>query len=687
MLLVLLLTGFVSSGQLYKKPVYPQGYFRWVTNLKPDIVANMGELRSNHWHMGLDVRTNQVVNQNVYAAAEGYISFVGIEPLSWGRWIIITHPNGTSTLYGHLNDFRDDLERYVTEHQYETESWQTALTIPPGRFPVKKGDFISFSGTTGGSGGPHVHWEVIDTRSARRLNPTLFGTPIVDNIAPTVIKLAMYDRNNSVYDQAPAQYKLTKTGGTYSVAGGVINTSLNKLSFSIQAYDTRNGTGNQDGIYSARLFVDGVERSSFYIDSIDYPDSRYMNCQVDYKMVSTGGSWMQHTSKLPGDLSGVYYDLGPNNLVSLDDTLMHTVRIDVADANGNQSVINFNIRNNGVVAPPVKPYEWQAGRPNRLSRASFEVNMPLNALYDKMNTGYSSSPSAALNSVSARHKLGETFVPVHSNFEIRIKPDKYISPENRNKIVIKRVGKNTTVRKAVWNGEWLTAQFRDFGIFEAFIDNAPPSVNALGSGDVVNLNKATRISFTPTDNYGIADFRVEVDGKWLRFTNDKGRTWIYNFSDGRIAAGQHELTVIITDIAGNVTRRSWQFVRGVNPPATTKASTSNLLEEKPEPVVKRTVAAAAKTSARSGTKTSAAKKTDSKKAVTSASKTSKTTAKTSGKSSAKKTATTTKSSTVKKESTTKQATTKKAATTSKTTDKKKAAKSSSSKTGTTTKKK
>lgn len=683
MLLGILLTGFASFGQLYKKPVYPQGYFRWVTNLKPDIVANMGELRSNHWHMGLDVRTNQVVNQNVYAAADGYISFVGIEPLSWGRWIIITHPNGTSTLYGHLNDFRDDLERYVTEHQYKTESWPTALTIPPGQFPVKKGDFISFSGTTGGSGGPHVHWEVIDTRSARRLNPTLFGTPIVDNIAPTVIKLAMYDRNNSVYDQTPSQYKLTKTGGAYSVAGGVINTSLNKLSFSIQAYDTRNGTGNQDGIYSARLFVDGVEKSSFYIDSIDYPDSRYMNCQVDYKMVSTGGSWMQHTSKLPGDLSGVYYDLGPNNLVSLNDTLTHTVQIDVADANGNQSTIHFNIRNNGAAAPPVKPYEWQAGRPNRLSRASFEANMPLNAIYDKMNTGYSSAPSAALNSVSARHKLGETYIPVHSNYEVRIKPDKYISPENRNKIVIKRVGKNTTVRKAVWNGEWLTAQFRDFGTFEAFIDNAPPSVNALGSGEVVNLNKATRITFTPTDNYGIADFRAEVDGKWLRFTNDKGRTWIYHFSDGRITAGQHELTVIVTDVAGNVTRRSWQFVRGINPPAATKASNSNLLEEKPEPVVNRTAVTAKKTSA----KTTAAKKTDSKKLATSAYKTSKTTAKTSGKSSAKKTSTATKSSSAKKESTTKQVTTKKTATASKTTVRKAATKSSASKTSSTTKKK
>lgn len=667
---ILLLPGFCSFSQLYKKPVYPQGYFRWVTNLKPDIVANMGELRSNHWHMGLDVRTNQVVNQNVYAAADGYISFVGIEPLSWGRWIIITHPNGTSTLYGHLNDFRDDLERFVTEHQYKNESWQTALTIPPGRFPVKKGDFISFSGTTGGSGGPHVHWEVIDTRSARRLNPTLFGTPIADNIPPTVVKLALYDRNNSVYDQTPAQFRLVKTGGTYSVTGGTISTSFNRLSFSIQAYDTRNGTGNQDGIYSARLFVDGVEKSSFYIDSIDYPDSRYMNCQVDYKMVSTGGSWMQHTSKLPGDLSGIYYDLGADNMVELEDAELHEIKILVADANGNQSTIQFNIRNNGAAAPAVKSYEWYAGRPNRLTKAAFEAIMPLNALYDKMNTGYSSAPSASLNSVSARHQLGQTYIPVHSNYEVRIKPDKYISPENRDKIVIRCTGKTTTVRKAVWNGEWLTAQFRDFGTFEAFIDNVPPSVNALGSGNVVNLNKASRISFTPTDNYGIADFRAEVDGKWLRFTNDKGRTWIYNFSDGRISAGQHELTVTVTDIAGNITRKSWQFVSGVNTPVVTNSSPANLLSTSaPSPAVKK-AAPVKKT-----TNVKAAIKKDTKSTV-------KASSKTSVKSSAKKTTATTKTTGSKKE------TVKKPATSAKASDKKgTVTKTNASKAGSNTKKK
>ncbi|MFT4094745.1 MAG: peptidoglycan DD-metalloendopeptidase family protein [Niabella sp.] len=643
--LALLLTGFASFAQLYRKPAYPQGYFRWPTNLTPDIVANMGELRPNHWHMGLDVRTNQVVNQNVYATADGYIAFVGIEPLSWGRWIIINHPNGLSTLYGHLNNFRDDLEQYVTEHQYTSESWETHLTIPPGKFPVKKGDFISFSGTTGGSGGPHVHWEVIDTKSGRRLNPSLFGTPIADNIAPTVVKIAMYDRNNAVYDQVPYLFKLTKANGIYAVAGGTIYTGLNQLSFSIQAYDTRNGTSNQDGIYSARLFFDNREISSFYIDSIDYADTRYMNCQVDYKMISTGGAWMQHTAKLPGDYSGIYYDLGPQALISLKDTIAHGVRIEVADANGNIATVNFNIKNNGAAASAPRMYEWVPGRPNKLLNANFEAFLPVDALYDRVNTNYRSTPSAALNSVSSNHKLGEVYIPVHSNYEVRIKPNKPIAPADRDYIVIKRTGKTSTVKKAGWNGGWLTAQFRDFGNFEAFIDKTPPTVNSLGNGDIVNLNKAAHISFTPTDNFGIADFRAELDGKWLRFTNDKGRTWIYNF-DNRVTPGQHTLTVIVTDIAGNVTRRSWQFMRGINPPAVATPAVPAPGKEEKKPVVKK--AAPAKTTAtKAGTKTSSTKKTEAKaKAGTKTSANSKT--KASAKTTAKKIAASKSTSSAKK---------------------------------------
>jgi len=576
----LLLISIGSYAQLYRQPTYPQYYFRWPTDLDPDIVANLGELRPNHWHMGLDIRTQQVVNKRVLAAADGYISFVGIKPMSYGRWIIITHPNGLSTLYGHLNAFEPRLEAYVTEQQYKNESWEMELEIPEGKFPVKKGDFISYSGTTGGSGGPHIHFEIIETKTGKRLNPTLFGTPIADNIPPTITNIVMYDRDKSTYYQSPQFFKLTKSGGEYTVAGKTINTDILTPGFAIQAYDTRNGTSNQDGIYSARLFLDEKEISSFYLDSIDYVQTRYMNAQIDYKLKYNGGAYLQHLSPLPGDKSGVYKTLG-DGLFQLTDTLLHEVKVIVSDANKNSSVIRFNIRNNGQEAASDVNYDWKPNGLNSLFKYDFEAYLPINVLYDKMNIDYTKMQTYTANNVSATHKLGAPFVPAQQPFEVRVKPDKTITESVKDRILIKRTDKKTEVKKAQWRDGWLAAEFREFGSFEAVIDTVPPVIPSIGAGEIVSLSKAGRIAITPTDNYGIANFRAEVDGKWLRFTNDKGRTWIYNF-DNRIDTGIHTLSVTVTDIAGNKTTRNWKFSRGVSNPS----PSGNEVKAKPAPMAK-----------------------------------------------------------------------------------------------------
>lgn len=559
---ILLYLPIIITAQSTKK--YPQKYFRWPLNLKPEIVANMGELRSSHWHMGLDIRTNQKVNQPVYAAAEGYVAYIGIRSLSYGRFIIINHPNGFSTLYGHLNDFNPALEKYVTEQQYKQESWATELTIPEGKFPVGKGSFIAYSGTTGSSQGPHVHFEIRDTKTQKCLNPLLFGMPLADNVPPGMIKLAMYDRNYSVYEQTPKFFALKNTDSGYIIPKmPVIKTGSQKVSFSLEAFDRMSGSNNQDGIYAAKLFFDNEPRIEFVIDSIDYDATVYVSAHIDYKYSANGGAYMQHLSKLPGDKGGIYHLINGNGVIELTDTNIHTIQVEVRDAYGNNSELNFNIQydESAEKYTPLTTSQsiFSPGYVNVLEKPGFEAFLPEDCLYDSIIPFYHRSDSNLAYSVSALHQLNDESLPLHGNMTVRIKPDKIIPDSWKDKLIIKRMYRNnSSVRKAQWQGDWLSADFGDFGSFQVFADTEPPSVNELGKGDTIDLSPASRIVFTPADNFGIKNFRAELDGQWIRFTNDKGSSWIYIF-DERCPYGVHELKVMVEDIVGNITTKTWCF--------------------------------------------------------------------------------------------------------------------------------
>jgi murein DD-endopeptidase MepM/ murein hydrolase activator NlpD len=548
------------------RTAYPQHYFRWPLDIKPAIVANMGELRNNHWHMGLDMRTNQRENLKVYAAAAGYISKIRIEKFGFGRSIMITHPNGFTTLYAHLNDFFPALEAYVTQQQYKQESWAIELELSKEKFPVTKGQFIAYSGNTGGSQGPHTHFEIRNTWTGTCLNPLLFGMPLPDNVAPTFLKLAMYDRSGSIYEHAGHFFPLRKTGTGYNVLNTpLIKTASHKVSFAIQAFDRLTGSKNEDGIFSARLFVDEKPVVEFSLDSISYEKTRYLNAHTDYKYHFNGGPFFQHLSQLPGEHSGVYHQEGGDGTIDLSDGEVHQVRIEIRDAYKNVSQLNFSVQYDNSLALDRFSSAAQRFLPNYvnvLEKAGFEMYLPETCMYDTLTSFYNRINTISEYAVSAIHQVNDPSVPVHGEFTVRIKPDKPVPPEWRNKMIIQRSYRNdNTVRRAEWNGEWLSARFSDFGSFQAFADLVPPTINDLGKADTIDLSGTKRIVFQPDDNFdAIKSFRAELDGKWLRFTNDKGRSYIYIF-DQRCPYGTHRLTVTVEDLAGNTTTKTWWFER------------------------------------------------------------------------------------------------------------------------------
>ncbi len=238
-----------SSSQVLKSPVvnravhvvkdYPKGYFRNPLNIPIQLAANFGELRNNHFHMGFDIRTNQRENLPVFAAADGYVSKIKIERFGFGRAIYITHPNGYTTLYAHLNKFFTGLEDFVTEQQYTEEKWEQEIELSPTQFAVKKGQLIAYSGNTGGSQGPHLHFEIRDTETGNNLNPWLFDMGLTDNIKPFIYRLYYYDRRYSTYSSGPNAIAIKGGNGILFFAGdrGFCRIAQNKPGYSGRRQD------------------------------------------------------------------------------------------------------------------------------------------------------------------------------------------------------------------------------------------------------------------------------------------------------------------------------------------------------------------------------------------------------------------------------------------------------------------
>lgn len=552
-----------SLGQFFLPKNYPRDYFEWPVVAVKGYVANFGELRPNHYHMGYDCRTDQAQNKKVIAAADGYIAKVKIEPWGFGRAIYINHPNGLTTLYAHLNGFYPELESYVKQQQYSLKSWAVFLDIPSNLFPVKKGDTIALSGNTGGSQGPHLHFEIRDTKTDKVLNPSLFNFQIPDTIAPDIFRLAVYDRRLSTYEQTPKIYNLKKINGVYTTVPSLIFLNTDKVSFGISTSDRYTGSSNRNGVYETILYEDDNPVMGFQLDSISYDETRYLNGHIDYKLRSSGGGFIEHVSKLPGYNNSVYKTTNGDGVITLGDTIAHTIKIEVKDANGNTSLLKFDIKRNVNYVEQQNKYAayqspvFEPGSVNIFENDNIRFYMPPNCLYDSIHFQYGETKQGY-----GIYQLHNTSVPVQGYFPVTIKAA-ILQP---NKAVMHRFanGKHDYAKaEPVTNGKetgWYKASFREFGSFELLVDNTPPVITPIGFKDGMNCSKQSRILFVVKDNTEDLKFTALLDGNWLRFSNDKGIRFIYDF-DEMCQPGGHELKIIAEDQVGNVAEKVYKFIR------------------------------------------------------------------------------------------------------------------------------
>jgi hypothetical protein len=537
---------------------YPQGYFRNPLDIPIELAGNFGECRPNHFHSGIDIKTQGKENLKVYAVADGYISRIKMERGGFGHALYITHPNGYTTLYAHLNNFIPAVQKYTRDRQYEKENWEIDIQLKPSQFPIKKGQQIAWSGNTGGSTAPHLHFEIRSTETEHPLNPQLFGFSITDNIPPKPTQLAIYDLTKSIYEQKPQILALSNKGD-YVPATKTIQVNSPIVGVGLNVFDYMNGSTNTLAFYTAEVYMDDLPKGRILLDDIGYDVTRYLHAYADIKTRKATGNWVQLLFRLPGNnLKHLYQNFDQYGMDIFDGKL-HNIRIELKDVYDNLSTVSFGVQ----YTPPAIPFscDEQLMKPGETS--SFEhpnIKFKLNedALYDDVCFRFSTSKD--INSLSDKYTLHESGVPIHSYFLLYIKPNKPVPFELRDKLaMIYSDGNDENGRAAKYDTErWYTAKVRNFGTYRLVADTVAPTIKNLQQGN--DLSKAKSMSFTATDNItSVKEFRAELDGKWLCF-EQRGSTYFYIF-DEHCSKGKHTLVVTAKDENDNIRTLKYSFTR------------------------------------------------------------------------------------------------------------------------------
>lgn len=565
-----LLIFLLLLSQLINAQNSNQDYFRSPLNIPIVLAGNFGELRPSHFHSGIDIKTAGHTGLPVFAAAQGDISRIHVSPFGFGLALYIDHPNGMTTVYGHLSKFRKDIQEYVRKNQYKRESFTVDLTVPKGTFMVEKGEQIAWSGNSGGSGGPHLHFEIRDTKSEHPLNPLRFKFKIPDDIKPKILSVMVYPLSDdaNVYGK-PTKHLIEAVfyDGAYHLKGNPTIPVYGDVGFGIQTVDYLNGSWSKCGVYEIKLAVDEKPIYTFLMNELSFNETRYVNSHMDYSYYRDHYKKIQKSWVEPGNKLNNYPELVNRGIVNLSDGKGHEINYEVDDAYGNKSTLAFNVVSKKVDVPR----QEGTGRWIQYDQESDFITQGLEA-YFKPGTFYSSFhldfkvlPENNFY-YSPLYHLQDDDTPVQQAYLLKIKANK-VPMELWNKALIATVNEKNGRKWAIGgryvNG-WVTAQVRQMGTFTITFDTIPPTIQPLSISRHSRLTNPNSIRFRIKDDFsGIDSYRGEIDGHWVLFEYDAKNNQInYNFDKKRLQLGKnHELALTVTDNKGNKSEYKASFYR------------------------------------------------------------------------------------------------------------------------------
>ena len=551
----LVILGFAIT-EIETKKDYPQDYFRSPIDQPIRLSGTFGELRPNHLHSGIDIKAaGGKTGQPILAAAEGYIARIKVNSGGYGNAMYIVHPKDYMTVYAHLQNFSKEVADYVKKQQYAKKSYNVDLYLGPETFKVAKGEQIGRLGVSGRSFGPHLHFEIRDNRTQKPINPLLFGFEMEDHIAPKMHQLKVYHLNDKKETLRTKTYDLQKSGNNYRVKGDTLTVDAWRAGFALKVYDHHDGVPNWNGIYALQMYQDGELVNGFHMETFAFKESRYINCHLDYEEQVTNKAYFNRCYPLPGNKLSVYDK--KEGVIPLHKNKPSQIEMVALDADGNKSTFTFWVKRGEVAEPPAKNFNYDLayGQSNTITLSNLKASFPTGIFYENVYLKYENSTDNSQDVYSSVHHLGSKTTPVHTYFDLSIKPEN-IPNHLRDKAVIAYCeGDKMISQGGKWKGDFLTTKVRGLGDYCVTIDDIPPTISPVSFSS--NMAGASKISFKIKDSMPTGGraksirYKGYIDNQWVLMEFDEKKDILVHRFDAKTGKGEHVFKLVVTDDRGN----------------------------------------------------------------------------------------------------------------------------------------
>ena len=540
---------------------YPKDYFRSPLDIPMQLSGNFGEFRPNHFHAGFDFKTMQKEGLNIYAVADGYVSRIKISTVGNGKTIYIDHPNGFTSVYAHLQKSLGKIEEYIKKAHYKEQAYEIELFPNPEDLIVKKGDTIALSGNTGGSEGPHLHFEFRDTQTEKVINPYFFGFDsfMKDTKKPQISSLVVYPINeNSVVNQSkrPVNLNLSLMADGSYLSQKVL--AKGRIGFGIQSYDVFDFSYDKYGLFKVQTFLNGSPSFGYQLDTFSFDETKYINAFIDfYKYKKTKQRIQKLFMQNPYPLSIIRSDLN-YGIIEVASNFTNLYRIEVSDFYGNTTSVSIPIQyavdEAKITEEVVKtPYLLKAKTDTNFEKDNGSVFFPAGTFYDDFYLDFDVKD----NVMTVHNDL----VAVNNAFQVTIIDSSAVNDEKTFIASLKenKLSYNSTKRKE----NTFTTYTKKLGQFILAKDTIAPKISIAKPIEGKWLSNQKTIQLTISDDLsGIKSYNGFLNGQWVLFEyENKTNTITHYFDDGIVAEGKNDLKVVVTDNVGNSTIFETQFFR------------------------------------------------------------------------------------------------------------------------------